>query len=544
MGYTDKELRDATQIAYMDLSYGYNYLVEIKNEKPPFSIKQIINSTKDIEMRANLEDKIKKGDISIDLNSWKITAIHDTNDANGFYGCIIETSNNEAIVAFRGSEEPNINNQLKLDWIDADIGLLNSTKTLQHEIVDKFIAEIKNNGYLNKYTYVASTGHSLGGNLSDYFTIKAANDFSDKIKQSVNFDGPGFSKEFLESNKKEIDAVSGIMKHYQWSAVGNLLFPVPGVEFVTTDIKDYSDTSKYLQDKFKEYSYNLISRHDTRSLEYDEHGNVVNGKMDKLAWFMGKLSKLIDRMPSAIGNSMKKDLEYFLLHGEEIKSLFVDDKKLTTLGKEMVAAAAIAVLSNPIGTVAIAAKVIVTSTAVILGAVGLECLIEYIESTVEKVGELVAETKKMVAKKFEEFKEALKKEVSKIKDLAKYAITLITNKVARDKLVNEVAGKIRDYSAGILEELEKAYSLIISEEFFDMRIWNKKYLQEKWYGRLLLSPIQAVAFSLAGSVLEAGIGFINKVTGVFEEVQELDDSFAKFLNTKTDELNAVADLLD
>ena len=544
MGYTDKELRDATQIAYMDLSDGYNYLVEIKNEKPPFSIRQIINSTKDIKIQANLEDKIKEGDISIDLDSWKITQIHDTNDDNGFYGCIIETSNNEAIVAFRGSEEPNINNQLKLDWIDADIGLLNSTKTLQHEIVDKFIAEIKNNGYLDKYTYVASTGHSLGGNLSDYFTIKAANDFSDKIKQSVNFDGPGFSKEFLESNKKEIDAVSGIMKHYQWSAVGNLLFPVPGVEFVTTDIKDYSDTSKYLQDKFKEYSYNLISRHDTRSLEYDEHGNVVNGKMDKLAWFMGKISKLIDRMPSAIGNSMKKDLEYFLLRGEEIKSLFVDDKKLTTIGKEMVAAAAIAVLSNPIGTLTIAAKVIATSTAVILASVGLECLVEYIESTAEKVGELVAEAKKIVAKKFEEFKDFLKKEVSKIKDLAKYAITLLTNKAARDKLVNEVAGKIRDYSAGILEELKKAYSLIISEEFFDMRIWNKKYLQEKWYGRLLLSPIQAVAFSLAGSVLDAGIGFLNKVTGVFEEVQELDDSFAKFLNTKADELNAVAELLD
>ncbi|WP_033168224.1 Mbeg1-like protein [Clostridium sp. KNHs205] len=544
MGYTDKELRDATQIAYMDLSYGYNYLVEIKNEKPPFSIRQIINSTKDIKIQANLEDKIKEGDISIDLDSWKITQIHDTNDDNGFYGCIIETSNNEAIVAFRGSEEPNINNQLKLDWIDADIGLLNSTKTLQHEIVDKFIAEIKNNGYLDKYTYVASTGHSLGGNLSDYFTIKAANDFSDKIKQSVNFDGPGFSKEFLESNKKEIDAVSGIMKHYQWSAVGNLLFPVPGVEFVTTDIKDYSDTSKYLQDERKEYSYYLIARHDTRSLEYDEHGNVVNGKMDKLAWFMGKISKLIDRMPSAIGNSMKKDLEYFLLHGEEIKSLFVDDKKLTTLGKEMVAAAAIAVLSNPIGTLTIAAKVIATSTAVILASVGLECLVEYIESTAEKVGELVAEAKKIVAKKFEEFKEALKKEVSKVKDLAKYAITLITNKAARDKLVDEAAGKIRDYSAGILEELKKAYSLIISEEFFDMRIWNKKYLQEKWYGRLLLSPIQTVAFSLAGSVLDAGIGFINKVMGIFEEVQELDDSFAKFLNTKTDELNAVAELLD
>ena len=543
MGYTDKELRDATQIAYMDLNEGYKELVRLK-VKPPYTIRQIINNTINLKKRAQLENKIKEGDISIDLDSWKITQIHDTNKDNGFYGCIIETAEKEAIVAFRGSESTT-DAQFEYDWINADIGLLNNNRTPQQAEVDVFLSAMKENGYLDKYTYVASTGHSLGGNLSDYFTIKAANDFSDKIKQSVNFDGPGFSKEFLEDNKKEINVMSEIMKHYQWSAVGNLLFPVPGVEFVTTDIKNYSDTSTYLQNDFdKEYLYNLICRHDTRSLEYDEHGNLVNGKMDNLAWFMGKISKLIDRMPSAIGNSLKDSLTYFLLHGEEIKSLFVDDKGLTTLGKSLVAAAAIAVLSNPIGTIAIAAKVIVTAAAVVLAAVGLECLIEFIESTVEKVGEWVSNAVEMAAKKFAEFKDFLKKEVSKIKDLAKYAITLLTNKAVRDKLVNEVAGKIRDYSAGILEELKKAYSLIISEEFFDMRIWNKKYLQEKWYGRLLLSPIQAVAFSLAGSVLEAGIGFINKVTGVFEEVQELDDSFAKFLNTKADELNAVAELLD
>ena len=544
MGYTDKELRDATQIAYMDLNEGYKELLRLK-VKPPYTIMQIINNTINLKKRTQLENKIKEGDITIDLDSWKITQIHDTNKDNGFYGCIIETSDKEAIVAFRGSESTT-KAQFEYDWINADIGLLNNKRTPQQEEVDKFISAMKDNGYLDKYTSVASTGHSLGGNLSDYFTIQAANtDFSEKITQSVNFDGPGFSKEFLESNKKEIDSMSEIMKHYQWSAVGNLLFPVPGVEFVTTDIKDYSDTSTYLQNDFnKEYLYNLICRHDTRSLEYDDHGNVVNGKMDNLAWFMGKISKLIDRMPSAIGNSMKDSLTYFLLHGEEIKSLFVDDKGLTTLGKSLVAAAAVAVLLNPIGTVVVAAKVIVITAAVILAAVGLECLIEFIESTVEKVGELVSVAAKMAAKKFAEFKDLLKKEVAKIKDLAKYAITLLINKGARDKFVSEVAGKIRDYSAGILEELKKAYSLIISEEFFDMRIWNKKYVNEKWYGRLFLSPIQAVAFSLAGSVLEAGIGFINKVTGVFEEVQALDDSFAKFLNTKADELNAIAELLD
>ncbi|MDF2873196.1 MAG: hypothetical protein K0R05_4771, partial [Anaerocolumna sp.] len=36
MGYTDKELRDATQIAYMDLNEGYKELVRLK-VKPPYT---------------------------------------------------------------------------------------------------------------------------------------------------------------------------------------------------------------------------------------------------------------------------------------------------------------------------------------------------------------------------------------------------------------------------------------------------------------------------------------------------------------------------
>ncbi len=547
MGYTDKELRDATQIAYLDLKEGYINLGKA-GISPPYTIRQIINKTQDEEKRTQLENKIKEGDISIDLDSWKITQIHDTNDENGFYGCIIETSDKEAIVAFRGSEgkESAAKNQFEYDWVSADIGLLNNKRTAQQKEVDEFLDDIKKHGYLDKYTGVASTGHSLGGNLSDYFTIQSVDySFSDKIKQSVNFDGPGFSKEFLEDNKIKIDSISKIMKHYQWSAVGNLLFPVPGVEFVTAGIKDFGDTSVYVQEKFKkEISYNLICRHDTRSLEYDKQGNLINGKMDKLAWFMGKLSKGIDRLPPAVGNSMKNTLTYFLLHGDEIKSLFIDKKGLTKLGTALAVGAAIAVLANPIGTLAIAAKVVAGTVALITASVGIECLIEAFESEIEKVNVLISEAKKMVMKKAAEFNNLLKEEAAKITNLAKYAMSLLTNKEAANNFGNEITSKIRDYSIGMLDELKDAYSLIISEDFFDMGIWNKKYGYEKWYSRLSISPIQSAAFNLIGSVQEAGISFINKVTGVFEEVQQLDDNFAEYLNIKTDELNAIAELLE
>lgn len=63
MGYTDKELRDATQIAYMDLMDGYDALSRMK-VKPPYSIRQIIDETQDDELKMLLENKIKAGDIS------------------------------------------------------------------------------------------------------------------------------------------------------------------------------------------------------------------------------------------------------------------------------------------------------------------------------------------------------------------------------------------------------------------------------------------------------------------------------------------------
>lgn len=69
-------------------------------------------------------------DWAIIVKKWSISAVHDSNSDNGFYACVIDTGDGNAIVAYRGSEgmgsdEKGLAN-LQHDWIEADLGILNS----------------------------------------------------------------------------------------------------------------------------------------------------------------------------------------------------------------------------------------------------------------------------------------------------------------------------------------------------------------------------------------------------------------------------------
>ena len=68
------------------------------------------------------------------------------------------------------------------------------------------------------------TGHSLGGNLAEYATVMSYKYGLDKkIKQCASLDGPGFSDEFIKTNREHILAMSGVMKHYKWSLISGML---------------------------------------------------------------------------------------------------------------------------------------------------------------------------------------------------------------------------------------------------------------------------------------------------------------------------------
>lgn len=320
MAYTDKELKESTQIAYLSFLEKAEMNLLTEGNKGPHTIKDLILSIIDendakinaqksgIELNnMSLKNLVEFSDIkdsdkaiiehlSEDMLQWKIIDIHDMNPENGFYSCVIETSEKEAIVAFRGSENMKKYSNLVNDWIKADFGLLNSECTEQQKETEEYADKLIQNGLLDKYDSLAVAGHSLGGNLASHFTISSAEngreDLYRKISQSINFDGPGVSSLYLKKYSSQIEKTRSKLSHYKWSVVGNLLHDIPGEKIENLAINEDLH-KKSLLDRIK---YKTFTRHDTRSILFDKDNNAKRGKKDAFANLLGKFSRSVDKL--------------------------------------------------------------------------------------------------------------------------------------------------------------------------------------------------------------------------------------------------------
>ena len=334
MAYTDKQLKEATQIAYADFQEAFEEC-EYNGEQPPFSIGHLIEVSKTLpESKLSVESLDRIQGLSEEIYDWKIVKCWDKNESgnpaedNGFYSCIIETDDNNAIVAFRGSEDMGNYYNLLHDWTEADLGLLNSIQTKQQIEAENFLDHMNNKGILNQYENIAVTGHSLGGNLADHFTISSTKyeDISNKITQSVSFDGPNFSNEYIEAHADAINKVAGKMKHYRWSVVSSLLHELPGVEQEFLQIKDYEIVKGVIEPDLGEEFYQIFGRHNTFSLIFDENGNAIRGEIDEFSVIMGDISKKLDDYPSIVGDTFYNAVYGTLLSYGWLNGMFDGDK--------------------------------------------------------------------------------------------------------------------------------------------------------------------------------------------------------------------------
>ncbi len=71
---------------------------------------------------------------------WKVVSVSEQQNENGFYGLTIETGEENAIVAFRGSEGVDANQFIE-DWIVADFGIINGGLTEQEIAAGKYTKE-------------------------------------------------------------------------------------------------------------------------------------------------------------------------------------------------------------------------------------------------------------------------------------------------------------------------------------------------------------------------------------------------------------------
>ncbi|MCM1327774.1 MAG: DUF2974 domain-containing protein, partial [Lachnoclostridium sp.] len=302
--YTDQELYWATQIAYCDV-HNFDmegYRKDNNGEYPTLEwvFKDLIESDKQIYYdpqflkSSNLSgDKLKMQESAKQFindvaegnicKGWKLVSYDNKENSDGMYAVAIETDDDDAIIAFRGSESVDAK-QIIEDWLVADMGIINNELTSQEKSAFQYADQ-----FANQFTYnnIALTGHSLGGDLALTTAVEAASDASssnlaDRIKQSVSFDGPGHTQEFIDEHKEEIHEMQGVMKHYQWSCVGSIL-------------KSLCEESGNYEKKDSQLFDSPIYKHSTASLEFDKYGNLKPAyEYDEVADAIHTITNFID----------------------------------------------------------------------------------------------------------------------------------------------------------------------------------------------------------------------------------------------------------
>lgn len=281
MANTDIQNIAFTQIAYMDLAERFEFYDGSGQSKVPLS---------DILYPSEIRKLKKIGITEDEINSWKLAAVHDTNSENGFYACVVETGEGAATVAFRGSESLGNLENLYVDWVNADLKLLNSTLTTQEAETDRFMEQ--NKGLLGGYENLSVTGHSLGGHLAEYFTIVSDQyGLDDNIEECNSLDGPNFSKAFQDEHSAQIEKMGSKMTHYRWSFVGGLL---PRLPIGNSHYKD-------LEVKKDDSLFYFITRHSTNSIDCDGGHFNISTKAGNFAGHVDPLSVIFDRGLNVLG---------------------------------------------------------------------------------------------------------------------------------------------------------------------------------------------------------------------------------------------------
>ena len=465
MSYSDEELKFSSAIAYKDFSTEIGILTD-QGKKPPFSISELCKASgKEVS-------EVFPGADCDKISKWTIVDYYDNNSETGFYGCLIETEPGKAVIAFRGSEGMDNLDNLQHDWIEADFGLMNSTLTEQQKDAEIFLKQISKSDYIKDYDYLATTGHSLGGNLAMHAVITSSlYGLSDKIQQCVSLDGPGVSSEYIEKYRPYIELEKNKITHYRWSPVGALLNDLPGVERIKLVFK--ADGVGDL----------LIMRHELKNLVFDSNGNAIRSDGNN-GWYryddiLHKISQAVDHLPKAIGDriiSVTCRLMYFAVWN--YKAMFDKNHNLTLFGEMVVSAAVFFIVTHPLLTIEIVGVLLVALTAFFVGLVVYELVYELIEKIVTKIAEAVASFFKWVGETLEKFKQFIAENLKWLKALCDKLFNKGYQYATRQPCIQINTDKMLEYAAALREVNKKLMDIDLRMDrlYRSLRLWDRAKL--------------------------------------------------------------------
>ena len=309
MSYTDAEMMMATQIAYLDVKgNGRNSstknmgdIVDAVLQKygtydrttGTYTMKEGVTggAKAQFETAQNILTLSKQNNV-VSWRHWKVVDSCNNQNSSGYYGCLIDTGDGNAIIGCRGSES--YDDQTFKDWGMADLGRLNNEQTAQQADAAAYMNYLYRE-YGNDYEQYSFTGHSLGGSLATHAAITAPEGMQDRIDTVISFDGPGFSNEYLAKHAKQIERVRDKLNHYEYSWVGTLLLQPQGIRNMVIKAHDDNSTT----DIFSIFKAQLF-RHATNNVEFDKNGNIMPGEQGVLQKLMGPVSIAMELMPEEL----------------------------------------------------------------------------------------------------------------------------------------------------------------------------------------------------------------------------------------------------
>lgn len=236
MGITDKELADFSDLSYLNIP---DELTKSLKKGESLPIKELA----DYYLGDKNPGKFKYDDIQDQriisilkecqngaYSDYEIISYDNKNDGDGFVGYAIKTSDDEIIIASRGSEMPygeedeipdSVSNNLKPtweDWID-NFKISIQGETAQQASAKEFLKVVAEKGY--KEIYI--TGHSKGGNNALYMAVTADPQLLEYIKKCVTFNAPGFNDEFIKNNKEAIEKLLSGDKVIEYQGKGDFV---------------------------------------------------------------------------------------------------------------------------------------------------------------------------------------------------------------------------------------------------------------------------------------------------------------------------------
>jgi hypothetical protein len=381
--------------------------------------------------------------MSKEMLDWNIVGVYDTNNdrnglgAEGVVAYIMDDGKGNAVIAFRGTDQD-------YEWAH-DTELVNAVSTKHQESIKKFLVSYQD--VLKGYNSISITGHSLGGNDSIYTALELARmGMGDKIDSVYSMDGPGVSQEFLNEYEEEIAQIGSKLHHRIWSWVGSLLNPIPGADNV------YVATATH--NPYDDDRANLLTKHDTKYVMFDENGNMVPGVPDLLMRAIGSMSKKLDAESTGLGNGVRIALSGIIVSVFKLRDLMFDDDGITLPGVAIIGGLVLPAIALVIAF-PLLVPLMFTAIAAILAFVYYEFILETLGKVVQALWQACVAAAQQLASWVSAIVEWLKGLVSAIGDFFKGFADWFVGK-AKDCL-DAIGGFVSNSIDWVNEKVKNAY---------------------------------------------------------------------------------------